>query len=131
MAATSEQIRATIRAYFERFNAHDREGYVGLYAPDATLEDPVGSEVRHGRERIGEFWDTVQTMTEGVTLVPVGEPCIAAGEAAFHFTIVNVLGGDSYVMDAIDVMTFDDDGAITSMRAYWDAADMRPADAPG
>jgi steroid delta-isomerase len=67
-------------------------------------------------------------MTENVTLVPVGGPCIAAGEAAFRFTIVNVLGGQTYVMDAIDAMTFDDDGAITSMRAYWDAADMRPAD---
>ena len=129
MAATPEKIRATVAAYFERFNAHDRTGYVGLYAPDATLEDPVGSEVRHGREQIGEFWDAVQAMTENVTLVPVGEPCVAAGEAAFHFTIVNVLGGETYVMDAIDVMTFDDDGAITTMRAFWDAADMRPADA--
>lgn len=126
MAATSDQIRATVAAYIDRFNAKDRDGYVGLYAPDATLEDPVGSEVRHGRASIGEFWDSVQSMTEGVTLVPVGEPCIAAGEAAFRFTIVNVLGGDRYEMDAIDVMTFDDDGAITSMRAFWDAADMKP-----
>lgn len=129
MAATPDQIRTTIAAYFDRFNAHDREGYLDLYAPDATLEDPVGSEVRTGRASIGEFWDSVQAMTESVTLQLVGRPCIAAGEAAFHFTIVNVLGGDTYVMDAIDAMTFDDDGAITSMRAYWDAADMRPADA--
>ncbi len=126
MAATPDQIRATIGAYFERFNAHDRAGYVGLYAEGATLEDPVGSDVHVGHEAIGAFWDAVQSMTENVELVPVGEPCVAAGEAAFHFTIVNVLGGDRYVMDAIDVMTFDDAGAITSMRAYWDAADMKP-----
>jgi steroid delta-isomerase len=129
VAATADQIRAAVAAYFDRFNAHDRAGYLGLYAPDATLEDPVGSEVRHGRESIGEFWDTVQSMTENVTLVPIGEPCIAAGEVAFKFSIINVLGGQKYAMDAIDVMTFDDDGAITSMRAYWDAADMRPIDA--
>ena len=126
MAATPEQMRATIAAYFDRFNARDRAGYVGLYTPDATLEDPVGDEVRHGREQIGEFWDAVQSMTENVTLVPIGDPCIAGGEAAFKFTIVNVLGGTTFAMDAIDAMTFDDDGAITSMRAYWDAADMRP-----
>jgi steroid delta-isomerase len=29
-------------------------------------------------------------------------------------------------MDVIDVMTFDDEGKITSMRAYWNPADMRP-----
>jgi steroid delta-isomerase len=126
VAATPDQIRATITGYFDRFNAHDREGYVGLYAPNATLEDPVGSEVLQGREAIGGFWDTVQSMTENVTLVPIGEPCIAAGQAAFKFTIVNVLGGTTFAMDAIDAMTFDDDGAITSMRAYWDAADRRP-----
>lgn len=126
MAATADQIRTTIAAYLERFNAHDREGYVGLFAPDATLEDPVGSEVKHGHEGIGEFWDTVQSMTENVTLTPTGSPCIAAGEAAFGFRIVNVLGGASFVMDAIDVMTFDDDGRITSMRAFWDMADMVP-----
>jgi len=129
VAATPEQIRATITAYFDRFNAHDRAGYVGLYAVDATLEDPVGTEVRRGHDRIGEFWDSVQAMTENVRLEPIGEPCIAAGEAAFKFTIVNVLDGTTYVMDAIDAMTFDDDGAITSMRAYWDAADMRPVEA--
>lgn len=126
MAASADQIRVTVAAYFDRFNAHDRAGYVGLYAPDATLEDPVGSEVLHGREAIGEFWDTVQSMTEHVTLVPIGEPCIAAGEAAFKFSIINVIGGAKYTMDAIDVMTFDDSGAITSMRAFWDAALMRP-----
>ena len=112
MAATPDQIRATITAYFDRFNARDRDGYVGLYAPDATLEDPVGSEVRSGRASIGEFWDAVQSMTENVQLVPNGAPCIAAGECAFRFTIVNVLGGDRYVMDAID-------GIWSGLRIVW------------
>ena len=32
-------------------------------------------------------------------------------------------------VDIIDVMAFDDDGQITSLRAYWDMAEMRPLDA--
>jgi len=31
----------------------------------------------------------------------------------------------SYI-DVIDVMTFDDDGKITSMKAYWSPMEMRP-----
>jgi hypothetical protein len=34
----------------------------------------------------------------------------------------------TFVVDIIDVMTFNDAGLITTMRAYWDAAEMRPAD---
>ena len=37
------------------------------------------------------------------------------------------LGGDVYVIDIIDVMTFDDDAKITSMRAFFDPEAMRPA----
>ena len=38
------------------------------------------------------------------------------------------IGGSTFVVDIIDVMTFDDAGKITTMRAYWDPAEMRPAD---
>ena len=39
-----------------------------------------------------------------------------------------VIGGATYAVDIIDVMTFDDAGKITTMRAFWDPAEMRPAD---
>ena len=37
-------------------------------------------------------------------------------------------GGTTFKLDIIDVMTFDDDGRITTMRAFWDPAEMGPAD---
>ena len=37
-------------------------------------------------------------------------------------------GGCLLVVDIIDVMTFDDAGKITTMRAFWDPAEMRPFD---
>ena len=36
--------------------------------------------------------------------------------------------GTRMAMPVIDVMTFDDAGAITSMRAFWDMQDMVPLD---
>jgi hypothetical protein len=45
--------------------AHDREGWLALFAPGAVVSDPVGAAphrqgaaVRRGRDALGRFWDT-------------------------------------------------------------------------
>jgi hypothetical protein len=38
--------------------AHDRAGWVGLFAGDGRVEDPVGSRPHVGYEQIGRFFDT-------------------------------------------------------------------------
>ena len=123
-----EDIRSTVDSYAERF-AEDREGWVSLFAPDATVEDPVGSDLREGHEAIGEFWDFVHGMVDAVRIVRTGPVRVAGDEAAWPFQIRSTVAGAEMVLDVIDAMTFDDEARITSMRAYWDMADMRPADA--
>jgi hypothetical protein len=34
------------------------------------------------------------------------------------------MGGSTFAVDIIDLFTFDDDGLITEMRAYWTASDI-------
>lgn len=126
--ATPEQIRATIETYTERFSASDKEGWLALFAPDATVEDPVGTDVRHGVGEIGEFWDFVRSMTPEITLTRTGPTRVAGHEAAFPMQMVSMMGDAAMALDIIDVMTFDDEARITSMRAFWDFADLRPAD---
>ena len=38
--------------------AHDRAGWVGLFARDGVVNDPVGSRPHQGREAIERFYDT-------------------------------------------------------------------------
>ncbi|MBW0016884.1 MAG: nuclear transport factor 2 family protein [Mycobacterium sp.] len=38
--------------------AHDRAGWVGLFASDGSVEDPVGSRAHSGHAQIGRFYDT-------------------------------------------------------------------------
>jgi steroid delta-isomerase len=121
---TADAIRATIARYIEVFSAGDRAGYLDLFATDATVEDPVGSEVRVGHDGIGEFWDFVHSLSSSIELRPAGPVCLAGPGAAFPILIVNDLGGTLMGIDAIDVVTVDDDAKITSLRAYWDMADM-------
>jgi len=40
-------------------------------------------------------------------------------EAAFHWTLTLDFGGSGMRIDIISTMTFDEDGQIASMKAYW------------
>jgi steroid delta-isomerase len=123
-------IRAAVEQYQAAFSRGDREGWIGAFAPDATLEDPVGSEVKHGHEGIGEFWDGFRQLAAEAEMVSTGPTRVAGTEAAFPFQIRVPLGEQTMLLDVIDAMTFvdGDDGStkIASMRAFWDMADMRP-----
>lgn len=127
--ADPEIIRSTITRYMAAMSAADRSTWLGCFAPGATLEDPVGSDVLTGVEAIGEFFDSVHSMADGITMEPTGPVRVASGQAAFPFRIISGSGDAALAMPVIDVMTFDDEGRITSMRAFWDMADMAPVDA--
>ena len=43
----------------------------GLYAPDASVEDPVGSPVRRGHAEIRELYDRIEKQTRTVELLSV------------------------------------------------------------
>jgi steroid delta-isomerase len=126
MTASADQINATIYGYVAAFSSGDRAGYLAQFAPDATVEDPVGSDIARGAEAIGGFWDGVRAMAPEINLVRTGAARVAAGEAAWPLRAITTMGDMKLAVDIIDVMTFDDDGLITSMRAFWDPADMAP-----
>jgi steroid delta-isomerase len=128
MTADAATIRSTVERYCAAFSGGDRAAYVGLFATDAWIEDPVGTPRRDGREAIGGFFDESSALADSIELRQTGPVRVAAGEAAFPMQARPNLGGTTMVVDIIDVMTFDDDGRIATMRAFWDPAEMRPAD---
>lgn len=123
--ATADDIRATITTYGERFGT-DREGWLDLFTADATVEDPVGTDVHRGREQIGAFWDFAHSLADQVDVHVVGPVCVSGTEAAFHIEIHSTVGDAKMLIPAIDAMVFDDDAKITQMRAYWTMEDLRP-----
>lgn len=121
-------IRSTIADYLARFSAGDREGWLDLFAEGATVEDPVGSPVRTGRDEIGAFFDESTGLADSIELRPGGEPIVLGNEAAFPFFACPTLGGTAMRLPAIDLMTFDEEGRITSQRAFVDHAMLGPDD---
>jgi len=119
MAASTDKIREVVEAYVRLVADGKATEVADLYADDATVEDPVGTEVRRGREAILEFYGGLEGLEASTTLHQVK---IAAGEAVFSFELVTKVGDKSYTVAPIDHMVFDEDGKITAMRAFWDPA---------
>ena len=121
--ATVEQMYAAVHGYVAAFSAGDAEQVVALFAPDATVEDPVGSDVLHGHEAIRAFY--VRSMSMGAKLF-LDEPIRAVADtAAFAFHVLVEGPGMIMHIDVIDLFRFNDAGKVTSMKAYWGPQNMR------
>jgi steroid Delta-isomerase len=124
----SELLRGRIETYMARFSANDREGWLDLFADDAWIEDPVGTPRRIGRAEIGAFWDETHEVPDAIALVPLGILTVVGDEAAFTMQAQATLGDQVFGLDVIDVMTFDQGGRITTMRAFFDPTALTPLD---
>jgi steroid delta-isomerase len=50
----------------------------------------------------------------------------AGNECAMPMLAELTMGEQKLYIDVIDVMKFNDDGKVASMRAFWNPAEMRP-----
>ncbi len=121
MAASKERIREVVDEYVRLVGTGTAAEIVALYAEDATIEDPVGSDVLTGPEAITAFYAGLEDLEQKTRLLALR---VAGGEAAFHFEVQTFAEGLTYTLSPFDVMTFDDQGRITSMRAYWGDDDL-------
>ncbi|MBC9734893.1 nuclear transport factor 2 family protein [Nocardioides marmotae] len=124
MPASNEAVRAVVERYVALVATGTADQIVDLYADGATVEDPVGSEPLTTREAIHAFYATLEGLEKETRLL---DARVVAGEAVFAFEVRTKAGDQTYVLAPFDVMTFDEDARITSMRAYWGEADMRLA----
>jgi steroid delta-isomerase len=119
-------INASIDAYLASFGASDRETYVGAFAADGWLEDPVGSPRRVGHDAIRAFWDESRSLADSIDLVALGFRVVVGNEAVLTLQARPLVGGQTFALDIVDHMTFDDAGKITSLRAFFDPSTMAP-----
>ncbi|QIG44450.1 SnoaL-like domain-containing protein [Nocardioides anomalus] len=122
MPASPEKIREVIEQYVARVATGSTAEVMALFADGATVEDPVGSGVRSTPEAIREFYATLEGLEQAGEVLSAR---IADGQAAFLFELRTRAGEQTFTLAPIDVMTFDDDGLITSMKAYWSDADLQ------
>lgn len=122
---TEKQLHEAMQAYLDALNARDVAAITALFAPDGTIEDPVGTGVHPAGEGLARL---VGALPEGSTFT-LDSPIRTshADGAAMAFTVRLPLDDGHTTISSIDVMQFDDDGLITQMRAYYGPSNVNVA----
>lgn len=122
---TPEQMIAAVEGYVAGFEAGDVEAIVSLFADNATVEDPVGTEPKRGLDEIRAFYAV--SVGTGARLELLGDPRCAADYVAFPFAVKLEWQGRRQIIEVIDTFRIDDAGKITEMRAFFGPANMKSA----
>jgi steroid delta-isomerase len=120
--STREAFTKTVNRYLEFLATGSTDDVLTLYTADATIEDPVGSNLRRGHDAIREFYAGFQDSKKETELA---ELRITGSEAAFLWHLTLDAGDSRTRISPISMMTFDEDAKITSMRAFWSPSDVR------
>ena len=126
---TPEAMRTTLRRYLELVAAGDVEGVLALFSDSVSVEDPVGGPPgTHvvGIEAVAEFFRKGFARSRPAPELAGPIVTTAGDEAAMHFILRLELRGRPHELDVIDVMTFDADGRIAALRAFWNFEEARP-----
>ncbi|MFS0749367.1 steroid Delta-isomerase [Oceanobacillus sp. 1P07AA] len=121
---TEQEMKASLQKYLDGFNEGNSEKVISLFAEDARVEDPVGSEPLKGKASITSFF---QQSVPSVKKLELAAPIRGShsNAAAMAFNIYVEVEGKEAVIRCIDVMTFNDEGLIMDMKAYWGPEDIQ------
>ena len=119
MAVTKEQMAAAVEEYCRAETEKDKQAWLALFAEDVVHEDPVGSgNLNRGLSAVAAFWDNfvgsdVELWCE--------EPVIVCANEAMGLMRCRVGPQDNRWESGriVDHFVFNDDGKITSVRAFW------------
>ncbi|MFK8018368.1 MAG: nuclear transport factor 2 family protein [Pseudomonadales bacterium] len=121
MAETEKMLEAPAK-YLASLNNKDLDGLVALYAEDATVEDPVGTDKLAGKSAIREFYK--KAVNADVQAELTGEVRLSGMEVAFPFVArISSAGIETQI---IDTFRFNEKGEVVEMRAFWGSSNTRP-----
>jgi hypothetical protein len=123
MPPTRADLLAAVERSPEAAGAHDRERWVGLFAAEGRIEDPVGSWPHCGPLRIERFYDTFIgprdiTFHRGADVV--------AGRTVVRDLTLEVRMGPAVTMSIPAYLRYDLDEAlkIARLQAFWELPAM-------
>ena len=120
---TDQHIVTVMQAYVDAMTGDDVDKVLALYADNAVVEDPVGSEVFNGIEAIRGFY--TQAIAAVASMELEGKPRVRGNLGACAM-VAHPKGAEGVmVAETLDIMRFNDDGKINSMVAYWGDSNIR------
>lgn len=125
MTTSAAEKTKAVDTYIASFNKGDLEGIVSIFADNATVEDPVGTPLLHGKKAIRTFMQVGVSM--GAQLRLMGAIRCAGDYAAFPFIVELELEGKATGIEVIDIFKFDEHGKVIEMRAFFGPENMKAA----
>ena len=123
--AKNAHYRVMFQRYVDAIAGEDVERIVELFADNAVLEDPYGSEHRfEGRDELRAFFTRVTAHHVRLRIVSHCTGSMGNGAA-----MPMEATADGTTMSVVSVAQFDDDGLIARYQAYWGPGDF-PDDVP-
>jgi len=118
-----------IEQFYEQYTAalsrRDIDAVTALFAADAVIYDPVDSPALEGIDEIRRFFISTSGAVRSVKLsgpLHISNDC---RHAAVQMEAEVDLGQGVQVMEVLDAMTFDDEGRVITMRAYYGPTNLR------
>ena len=124
----AEDIHKVYEQYAAAWSRLDIDGVLALFAPDAVVHDPVDGPALEGVDAIREYFSRGLGFVRAVRLIGPVRVSRDCRHAAACIEIEEDLGDRGIkVLEAIDVWSFDDDGRIATMNAYFGPTNLRDA----
>ena len=110
------------QCYAAFISAGNVEGILSLYAPNASVQIPVGGPVHNGIDAVRAFYrDNELARKVEIT----GPACVAGREGAVPMRATIARDGDLMEVDVIDVAELDEQGRLVRLRAFFDLGGAR------
>ena len=116
---TQEKVKI-VKRYIEGLSTKDMDAIKDIFDEQATVEDPFGTNAHVGMDDICKFYEGA--FDRGVKLESTGPVRCAGNAAAFPF----VARTPNMEIQVIDIFEFNENGKVTSMRAYWGPDNCAP-----
>ena len=125
---SAEDIQQVYEQYAAAWSRLDMDAVLGLFAPDAVVHDPVDGPALEGVDAIRAYFSQGLGFVRAVRLVGPVRVSRDRRHAAACIEIEEDLGDRGIkVLEAIDVWSFDDEGRIVTMNAYFGPTNLRDA----
>ena len=119
---TPEQIEAIATNMFNKFAAMDAQGTADLFAPDGTIEDPVGTTPIQGTQAIIAYLQTFPTILDEIRIQSF-DVTVAGMECAIKWRLrFKTKTGNVFFVDGIGVLLINEQGKVQKDREYFDLA---------
>ncbi len=119
MSLSRKVAEPALREYMRCWAEDDREAWLDLFAEDASIEDPVGAPLTVGKAAITAFWDRIH-QGEMAMRCELDRIVVCGDEALMIFAVITSGAGVEMRVRIADLFTFDGEGKISTMRAFWD-----------